>query len=260
MKIPRFILDLLYPRKAVCMACGSMLGCGQNDVCEDCREQLAADRIGARAVEKRLLLDGAAFAHHYHGPAGGMVRSLKYRGVKLLTEEMGADVAKAAESLRMENIAAVTCVPMHIHRKNMRGFNHAELLARAAADNMNLPYAELLYRTRNAPQQARLDRKQRLQNLKDVFAVRAEALDAVKGANILLIDDVMTTGATAMRCSEALRRAGAKHVYFAAYATGMNTKRRKQNGKDKQHEKSPGAAAPRAQGRKKPSYGWTVSR
>ena len=237
MKLIERIVELLFPRRAVCMGCGSMQGCDRDDLCEACRAELGRSWIGVRPVKKSMALDGAAFAYNYHGPAGGMVRRLKYSCVWVLAEEMGKDVARAAELLRLKEIAAVTAVPMHPKRLRLRGRNHSELIAREAAARMGFSYLELLKRTRNAPQQARLGNAQRRRNLEGAFAVRRDCLEAVRGARILLIDDVWTTGSTAMNCAKALRAAGAEKVYFASYAYGE-----KKHGKNNQREEPDGAA------------------
>ena len=214
------LVDLVYPRRAVCMGCGSMLGCDRDDLCEDCRKRLSERWIGPRRLQSDSGLDGAAFAYPYHGPAGSVVRNLKYAGAAVLAEQMGSDIARAVAQLDLKNIRAVTAVPMHPRRLRRRGRNHAELLARCAAEVLDLEYMDLLYRTRNAPQQARLLPGQRRRNLKGAFAVCAASASDVTGADILLIDDVYTTGATARSCADALRAAGARRVYFAAYALG----------------------------------------
>jgi len=225
-RVKNFLLNLIYPRRAVCMGCGSMVGFDRDDLCEACREMLAKQWVGVKHPEKRLNLDGAAYAYRYHGPAGGMVRNLKYRGVRLLAGPMARDLARAVVGLQIEHAVLLTSVPMHPKRRRRRGMNHAEVLARAVADRLELEYTEILMRTRNAPQQARLSHEQRKKNLEGGFAVRPECLDLMQGAEILLIDDVFTTGATAAACADALKRAGAAKVYFAAYAYGE----RKQHG------------------------------
>ena len=219
------LIDLLYPRRAVCMGCGDAAGLDRDDLCEDCRAKLAGNWIGPRVPNRKLRLDGAAYAHAYRGPAGGMVRNLKYGSAWVLAEAMGADVARAAELLRIEGLTIVTAVPMHPKRLRIRGRNHAEVLARSAAVGLGAEYRELLCRTRNAPQQARLSARERRKNLKGAFAVPPECRELVNGATILLIDDVCTTGSTARNCAEALRSAGARRVYFAAYALGGGEKR-----------------------------------
>lgn len=226
MKLLTALLNLIYPRRATCMGCGSMLGCDLDDICDDCREELAKNWVGVRPMEKRMQIDGAAFAYRYRGPAGGIVRSLKYGGVRVLAPEMGKNLARAVLGLQIETNILVTAVPMHPKRLKQRGENHAEVLARETAGRLKLDYTELLMRTRNVRQQARLTREERLENMKDVFAVRPECVDLVRDNEVLVIDDVLTTGATAAACARALRQAGAHRVYFAAYAYGE----RKKNG------------------------------
>jgi len=218
------LLDLVYPRRATCLGCGEMIGCDRNDICDDCRAALAKNWIGVKAAPEKSRIDGAAYAYRYHGPAGGLVRNLKYRGAWLLAEEMGADIARAAMGLRIENICYVAAVPMHPRRMRKRDRNHAEVLARSAAERLGLEYADILMRKRNVRQQARLTPEERKENLKDVFAVREECRELVNGAEVLVIDDVFTTGATAVNCAKALKDAGADRVYFAAYANGERKK------------------------------------
>lgn len=214
------MLDLVYPRRAVCMGCGSMLGLDRDDLCESCCRKLAQSWIGPKSPGAKLRLDGAAYAHVYAGPAGGMVRNLKYRSVWVLAEPMGAEIARAAEMLRIPAPYLVTCVPMHPKRLRRRGKNHAKLLARCAARRLGVEYRDLLVRTRNAPQQARLEARERRRNLNGGFAASPEGLELLPGATVLLVDDVCTTGATAQNCALALRAAGARRVFFASYALG----------------------------------------
>lgn len=227
MKITDWLKEIFFPRRATCMACGSMCGCDRDDVCEECRAQLAKGFIGVRMPGKRSPFAGMAFAYPYRGPAGGMVRSLKYGSVWVLAERMGHEIARAAEGLRPEADAVVVPVPMHPKRLRARGKNHSALLALAASQKLNLPYMEILERTRNAPQQARLSDAERRQNLKGSFAVRKEYAEEVRGRTILLVDDVWTTGATAQNCAETLRSAGAERIYFAAYARADTDKGKK---------------------------------
>lgn len=214
------LLNLIYPRRATCMGCGEMLGFDRDDICDECRMKLAKNWIGLKPAPKKSKIDGASYAYGYRGPAGRLVRNLKYRGAWLLAEEMGADIARAAMLLRIENICYVTAVPMHPKRMRMRGKNHAEVLAKVVAERLGLEYVNILMRTRNARQQARLSPKERKENLRGVFAVREEYRELVNGSEVLVIDDVFTTGATAIHCAGALKAAGADKVYFAAYANG----------------------------------------
>ena len=182
------LIDLFYPRRAVCMGCGSMLGCDADDLCDVCRQKLAEHFIGPHKLQKGSGLDEAAFAYPYRGPAGSMVRKLKYSGVAVLSQRMGEDIARAVFMLHLSDTCVVTAVPMHPKRLRQRGRNHAELIARQTATALGLTYADILYRTRNAPQQARLSLSQRLQNLNGAFAVRPEYSNLVNNGSILLIE------------------------------------------------------------------------
>jgi len=204
-----------------------MLGCERDDICDECREKLSGSWVGVRHADRKSGLDGTAFAYKYHGVAGDIVRGMKYASVHVLAEEMGADVVRAAELMRISRIDFVTAVPMHPRRLKRRGVNHGEVLAKAVAVKMNLPYKAVLARTRDSVQQARLSNEQRKKNLNGAFAAKPEFMEEIKDAAILLVDDVYTTGATARECALALREAGAAKVYFAGYAVSQTGKRRK---------------------------------
>ena len=219
MNVLERLKDLLFPRRAECMGCGSRIGMDSDDMCDACRERLVKSWVGMKMPDSKLKISNAAYAYRYASPAGGMVRKLKYSGVGILADEMAKDLAKAAGMLRLKD-ALVTFVPMHPRRERKRGFNHSELLARKAAERLGFECEKLLLRTRNDPQQARLNREERINNLKGAFKVPETEIEKVKGRNILLMDDVFTTGATAKSCAEALMNAGAAKVYFAAYAYG----------------------------------------
>lgn len=213
------LLELVYPLRARCMGCGAASGLERDWLCEDCRQALADRWIGAIQPPEGGLIDGAACAFRYGGPAGGVVRSLKYRGARKLAEPMGRHMAQAFDALRPTFIDLVVPVPMHPKRLKQRGCNQAELLGRQVALNLELPYMDALERTRNTRQQARLSGEERLNNLEDAFALRGD----VAGRRVLLVDDVWTTGATANACARTLLEGGATAVYLLCYAAASNS-------------------------------------
>ncbi|MBI5754985.1 ComF family protein [Candidatus Peregrinibacteria bacterium] len=104
----------------------------------------------------------------------------------------------------------VTAIPLHQSRERWRGFNQAESLAIHFCQTISLPYARLLVREKNTPAQAKLSRNERLRNVFSAFSLAPDA--DIVGKNILLIDDVCTTGSTLIQCAEILKRHGAKNV------------------------------------------------
>jgi len=204
---------LLFPRNAVCVGCGDKRGFEGEWLCPRCREKAAQRWVGAFYDEK---LDGAAAAYRYEGPAGSVVRHMKYRGVSVLKDMMAEDMLRALRHIEPVGIETVTAVPMHPKRIRERGFNQSELLAKEIAARLEVPFDDCLVRTRNTVQQARLEGKARRQNLKGAI----EAKTTVAGKWVLLVDDVYTTGTTAHECAKALRKAGARHVSYLAYTRG----------------------------------------
>ena len=213
-------LALLFPKKAVCMGCGSAAGCREDWVCPACRERLAKLWIGAELPPAGL--DGAAFAYVYTGPAARIVQQLKYSGIGQLAGFMGEDMVRAYRFLEPTGADCVVCAPMHRKRLRKRGYNHAALLARNVAERLGLECIDALECTRLVRQQARLDGEERLRNLDGVIALKAP----VKGRRVILVDDVRTTGATARACAAALKAGGAESVYLLCYTMARGEKKR----------------------------------
>jgi len=129
-------------------------------------------------------------------------------------------VAVLEESLPVGMITVVP-VPLHARKRAQRGFNQSELIARAALKQLNRPERfqlslHSLVRVRETESQIGLTRHQRRENLRGAFKVSDP--DQVSGRNVLLVDDVFTTGTTAAECARVLRRAGAERVYVATVA------------------------------------------
>ncbi|MCE4060863.1 ComF family protein [Pandoraea sputorum] len=145
-----------------------------------------------------------------------MIR-LKYRGALPLAREFGERLGDALRgvapaSRHRDSIPLVVPVPLAPSRLASRGFNQAWELARVAARRASLPASVgMLHRARTTPAQRRLSRDARQRNLRDVFV----ASERIEGRHVVLIDDVMTTGATCDAAAAALKRAGAAHVLAA---------------------------------------------
>ncbi len=208
------LAELVYPSRAECMGCGSRVGMPRSWLCEECRVALASRWAGPGHAPEGGLFDGAAYGYKYGGPAAGMVRNLKYRGVRKLSEGMGRAMAQAFEGLGNVGAELLVPVPMHPKRLRQRGFNHAAVLAERTGTGLGLPAAEALARVRNTRQQARLTGEERRRNMDGAF----EVVGDVRGRRVVLVDDVCTTGSTANACAKALREGGAAAVYLLCYA------------------------------------------
>jgi ComF family protein len=145
-------------------------------------------------------------------PFGGTVRSalhaIKYGGEQRLAEPLGAAVARRWARVGV-GTDLITHVPVHADRARTRGYDQADIIARAVARHLRLPYASLLARERATIAQFDLDRVDRAANVAGAFVVTARPAVDPAGRWVLLVDDVVTTGATLAACAEALERGGA---------------------------------------------------
>jgi ComF family protein len=151
----------------------------------------------------------AAFSFgEYDGELRRLVHLLKYDGVRGLAQPLSRLLATALP--RSESFDAIVPMPLHWVRRWQRGFNQADLLARGLSRPLGVPVIRALARARATAPQAGLTRAQRRANVAGSFRVRDRA--AVAGRHVLLVDDVMTTGATLSAAAAVLKRAGAHRV------------------------------------------------
>ena len=147
----------------------------------------------------------------YEGVLRELIHLYKYGRVKTLAWPLSGLLAQALP--RDEAFDAAVPVPLYWRRRLQRGFNQAELLARGLSQRTGIPVVTALGRLRPTPAQAGLSNSARRQNVSQAFRARG-----VQGKRILLIDDVMTTGATAASCALALKQAGARRVALLTVA------------------------------------------
>ena len=148
----------------------------------------------------------------YEGTLRKLIHLFKYSGMRRLAAPLGALLADALPRDRQFDV--VTAVPLHWRRRWQRGFNQSKLLAQAIARRRGIPAMNVLGRASATRAQAGLSNAQRRENVAGAFRARRR----VAGLRVLLVDDVMTTGATAGACARALKQAGAKSVALAALA------------------------------------------
>jgi ComF family protein len=177
----------------------------QNAFPLDANGRCALCRSGLRGF------DAAYSFGAYEGVLRELIHLYKYGKVKTLARPLSGLLAQALP--RDEAFDAAVPVPLYWRRRLQRGFNQAELLARGLSRRTGIPVVRALGRLRPTPAQAGLSNSARRQNVSQAFRARG-----VQGKRILLIDDVMTTGATAASCAAALKQAGARRVSLLTVA------------------------------------------
>jgi len=169
--------------------------------------------------------DHAAAFGEYEDALRGLVHLLKYQAIPPAARPLGKRLAGIIRTLLSEFSGEwlVVPVPLHRERRRTRGFNQAELIAKVALRELrDLPLIlapKVLVRTRPTESQTGYTREQRRTNLHGAFKVPDKA--RIKGHKVILVDDVLTTGATADECARVLRRAGAEQVLVATVARAV---------------------------------------
>ncbi len=213
----RFLLDLLLPPRCP--------GCGREGepLCEHCRrplrrrlEEPAGAPVGMPVTMPPGLLQ-LEWCAMYSGPVRAALHALKYRGERRLSQPLGAAMAERWRRAGRGG-ELVTWVPVHRMRRRERGFDQAEELARVMASELGLPVERCLERRQRTVAQHSLDQRERAGNTSGAFAVPSEGRELIGGRWILLVDDIVTTGATLAGCTAALQAGGAGAVSAIAVA------------------------------------------
>lgn len=219
-------VGLIFPR--VCLACDEPLGRGEDHICTNCRAQLPytdyhllppADNPLARRFWGRVRVRHALSYLRFlrRGRVQHLLHQLKYRGQRdvglALGRWYGHDLLRHGFLFDL-----VVPVPLHPRKLAKRGYNQSDPFAAGLAESLGISWhAEGLHRLEHTDSQTRKNRLERWQNVAEVFGVTDPA--TVQGKHVLVVDDVLTTGATLEACAAALLAAGAAEVSVATIAS-----------------------------------------
>lgn len=205
----------------LCPACEDLILRASDRPCPRCAMPVgpwaSADHLGCSECRGRPLgFDRALALGPYHGPLRRICLQMKQeRGEPIARKMAQLLLAKHREELHALGIETVLPVPLHWFRRIRRGYNQAETLAREIARGLKVVHLHGLRRVRDTRPLARLGHKARAEELKGAFALRPGALTQLRGRSVLLVDDILTTGATCGESARLLKKAGARQVIVA---------------------------------------------
>jgi ComF family protein len=159
-------------------------------------------------------VDRARAPFLYDGPLADAIKAMKFAGAHGLAAHLAAAIAVTVPGTRADDI---TWVPLSRRRRSHRGFDQAELLARALGKRLRLPVRRMLVRKRDARSQARRSGRERRDALRGAFRLAGRP----PPERVLLVDDVLTTGSTAAACAQTLKAAGALEVVLVTAARSL---------------------------------------
>jgi competence protein ComFC len=225
--ILRPIREFILP--PLCVVCNNPRSSGDERVCAQCWRTitpLTSEDPLFVDMKKRLSADGAisslvsTFLFEKDGTLQSLIHLLKYDGMTTLGVLLGERLAKSLEmSVGIENLTMLVPVPLHRVKQRERGYNQSVYICRGIARTLGVRvFPTLLQRRRYTQSQTHLDARERKENVRDAFHIRAEVSGIIRGGTFVVVDDVITTGATMLECARALKSHGAANVIACSLA------------------------------------------
>lgn len=227
-RVAAALRHLVYP--SCCAACSTPLVQGEKDICMDCLLSLPqtgfhlADFNPLRKLLKgRVAVDEITACYYFDKKlrVQRLMHQIKYHGKQDLAVELGRWYGHSLRSSgRFDGLDAIIPVPLHPAREKVRGFNQSAAFGLGLADALKVQLTPgHLYRKANSSSQTRKSRTERWENVHSIFGLHAP--EALRGKSLLLVDDVITTGATLEACAVVLHEAGIASLRIATMACAL---------------------------------------
>lgn len=210
------LLELLFPSK--CVLCRQILSKDELDLCRECRTDAPRFHPGQGRI--RFVADYTAVWFYEDQVRSSLLR-YKFHRARHYAPAYGRAVAMAVERKLPEELDLITYVPVSSRRKLERGYDQVELLADAVSEELGIPVVPLLKKIRDNPPQSGIE-KAEARRANVLGAYESINRNRIRGSSILLLDDIITSGATVSECARVLQEAQAKKVYCAAVAAARN--------------------------------------
>ncbi len=228
LEIVRGFLHLAYPQ--LCVACEADTAAGNACFCLTCRSKLSPAHMYQQQENEfterfwgRLKLEGAASMYYFQrkSPIQRALHQLKYQNQPQIGMQIGREFGRQLlQSPIFQSVDGIIPVPLHPRKERSRGYNQSMMLARGLAETMHVPVLSgALVRPLFTSTQTRKKRMERFENVGDVFAI--EHAERLSGKHLLLVDDVLTTGATMETCGQLLLALPQTRLSMATIAIAM---------------------------------------
>ncbi|QZY54324.1 ComF family protein [Crassaminicella profunda] len=243
MKLDRYIdtfLDFIYPRNIYCILCNESIEKTEKySLCQSCKEKInfIADRICEKCgkplddfylskecpdcIKTKHYFTKGFSCVEYNEHMKELVHKLKYKNHRYIAYHMAEMMISQLKKHDLNDIDYIVPVPLYKKKERKRGFNQSELLSKYIGKVMNWKVEKNnLIKIKDTKSQNQLNKDERKNNLENAFFVQAK--EDFVDKNILLVDDVYTTGSTIDACSKEIRKAKPKEIYSISFATGKN--------------------------------------
>ena len=216
MKVVDWLLDLIYPPR--CAFCRRLLSGREKGVCRFCRPKLPYVPADGQVQHFRNV-DKCLSPLYYHGSVKDSLHRYKFGGATAYADIYSEFIVKCIDENQI-SCDSITWVPLSRRRLRRRGYDQAELLAKLIAKHLGQSPVRLLKKLRHTPPQSKTGSvEKRRANIAGAYACLRPEL--VQGKQVLLVDDIVTTGATLSEAARVLKKAGAKEVICATLARSL---------------------------------------
>jgi ComF family protein len=231
-------LELLYPEKNTCFICNTYdESINEKYLCADCEKKLNRimppvcikcskpinyDSLNCLCPDCSVydrIFEMSKSPFLYEGIIKDSIYSFKYYNKPYFYKLFGNCLLSYMNDIGYTDFDYIVSVPLHKSKMRTRGYNQSELIAKYLSDKLFIPYADVLKRTKKTVKQSQQSKDERRKNLRDAFGVKSpHKYKNIKNSNVLLVDDVYTTGSTADECSKTLLNYGVSKVYVITVA------------------------------------------
>ena len=202
------------PRGSVCPVCWNSLEIEEKPYCSECKLDLDISQTHNCSTYLDRVYSLGMFDENFQE----MIHHFKYKGKVSAGKSLGIRLAQELKKQSVSDVACLIPVPLHKARKRERGFNQSEIVAESLGAELNLKIEKnILSRIKNTRDQTKLSIEERKQNVAGAFQVQ-DKQKILQGQKIILVDDVITTGATLNECARVLKQAGAKEILAVTIA------------------------------------------
>lgn len=213
MEYLKIFFEFIFPVESVCLLCHNDDEKVDNNICKSCRDKITI-------VDKEVCLNSSSIDKCYYTCVYDrfmkeVIKDFKFNDKSYKYRPLASLMVETIYNKGLDkDIDIIAFVPSHRRKEALRGYNQVELLAGSIAEELDVPLTKTLVKNRHTLDQHFLDRSERMENLKDAF--RIKKMQEVKGKRILLIDDLITSGATFEECAGVLIKNEAKAVFSLA--------------------------------------------